>query len=345
MAVVLDQISLSTLKMYETEMNTRLLSRDSKLLRTLQDNGSKETGSPIDVKVRYKRNNGGSYDGFDTFNTTRVEQFAGGSLEWKSNYVNVTVDESTLVKNAGMNIKQLMGIDNIQSLPVKDKHTIFNLFGKEFESALDDMSTLLATQIWGDGTGNGGKDITGIRGIAGASANTYAGMAGTSLGTFDYAGLLSGSNDNIWAGRYKDLSSASITLDVLSDGINDTKQGGAEGVNEVYCPLDVYASIELQLEGQKVRQNETAAAIGFRQNIEWVTYGVTFYPDPYCPANTIIGVDTRHTQLMTNPGLDMEFGGFKEPTDQAAIVGQLKTMNQLYCNDRAKNFRLDNVNP
>lgn len=340
MAAVLDQITIATLAMHG-DLNTAVLSRDSAALRIFQDQAIEATGSPLNIKIRYKRNNGGFYAGFDTFDTTRVEQFAQGTLEWKNVYVNVTIDEDSLVSNASMNIKDLMAINDIRRLPTRDRNTIFNLFGEEMAGALDDIRKLLADGAYSDGTGSGGKEITGLAAIV-DNADTYGGIVVDELGQFDYNGFLSGTADDIWAGREKAVL-GSITLDELANGLNDANQGGADSVDCIFCPLDIYSSLELQLEGQRTRVNADMAEIGFRQNIEWVSFGVTIYPDPYCPAGEVYGINKNHTHLYIHPALNMEFSGFKEPTDQAAITGQLKMKCQLLCDDRAKNFKLTGV--
>ena len=343
MAAVLDQITIATLAMHG-DLNTAVLSRDSAALRIFQDAAVENTGSPLNVKIRYKRNNGGWYSNFDQFNTTRVEQFAEGQLQWANVYVNVTIDEDTLVENSAYNIKDLMSMDNLKNLPARDRNTIFNLFGEEMAGALDDIRKLLATSVYSDGTTNGGKELTGLKAIV-DSGTAYAGISATELGSFDYNGFLSTTTDGVWAGREKSLASASITLDELANGLNDANQGGADSVDCIFCPLDIYSSLELQLEGQRTRVNADMADIGFRQNIEWVSFGATIYPDPYCEANTVYGINKNHTRMYIHPALNMEFSGFKEPTDQAAITGQLKLKTQMACDDRAKNFKLTSVNP
>lgn len=342
MAAVLDQIIIATIAAHQP-LNMSVLSRKSSLLRMLQENSREDSGSPIKVKFRHERNNGGSYDRYDRFNTAHVEQFAEGSLEWKFNYVNVTVDEATLLRNAGMNIGDLMRINDIRTLPARTQTTLFNIFGQEMAGALEDMSTLLAVQSWGDGTGNSTKDITGIQAIANSSStHTYAGIAGGELNTFGYAGFLSGVNDNLWAARFSSTAQ-SVDLDIIGNALNDANQGSADGVKWIFCPLDIWTTIELLLDGHETKQNERASQIGFTRNIEWVSQGATFFADPYCPRNSIYGINPEHTYMVVDPALNMEFSGFKEPTDQAAITGQLKIKSQLVCDDRAKNFRLDNI--
>ena len=340
MAAITDQITIATLAMHG-DLNAAVLSRDSAALRIMQDKSTENTGSPVKVKIRYKRNNGGWYSGFDQFNTTRVEQFAEGSLNWANVYVNVTVDEDTLVENASMNIRDLMGINDIKKIPARDRNTIFNLFGEEMGGALDDIRKLMADALYNGDITTDAKKFDGFTKIT-KKDTSYAGISHTELGALDYGtnGFLSGGTDNIWAGRYKTNSSTALTLDLLADALNDANQGGADAVDCIFVPLDIYSSLELQLEGQKTRQNENMAAIGFRQNIERVSFGATIYPDPYCPADTVYGINSNHTRLMVHPSLNMDFSGFKEPTDQAAITGQLKLKTVLYCDDRAKNFQL-----
>jgi len=343
MAAILDQISIATLAMHP-DLNAKLLSRNSALLRILQGKSSNMTGSPLKIKVRYKRNNGGWYAGFDTFNTARVEQLAEGSVNWTNVYVNVTVDEDTLVTNAGMTIKDLLSVNSLKNLPKRDRVTLINIFGAELEGAIDDKEDLLAKAIYTGASAN--KQLTGIETII-DSSSAYGGMSVTELGQFDTRkGILNNKAaglENVWSAKEKDHSSQSILLEMIADGLNDCNQGSADSIDYIIMPLDIYSSIELQLEGQKTRPNESLSAIGFRTNIEWVSFGCTFVADPYCSDDTVFGVNTNHLKLATHPGLQMEMSQFKEPTDQAAITAQVKSKLQLWCDDRAKHFKLTNV--
>ena len=346
MAAILDQISIATLAMHP-DLNSKLLSRDSALLRILQGGSMTATGSPLKIKVRYKRNNGGWYAGFDTFNTARVEQLAEGSVNWTNLYVNVTVDEDTLVTNAGMTIKDLLSVTSLKNLPKRDRATLINIFGAELEGAIDDKQQLLNTAIYTGTSAN--KQLTGLDGIIAGGA--YGGIAEADLGTFDDGrrGFLSGTNgnttkDNVWAAKTKTFAPAqSVLLENIADGLNDCNQGSSDGIDYVIMPLDIWSSLELQLEGQKTRANESLSAIGFRTNIEWVSFGCTFVADPFCPAGTVYGINTNHLKLATHPGLQMEMSQFKEPTDQAAITAQVKSKLQTWCDDRAKHFKIDGL--
>jgi len=294
MAAVLDQITLATLAEYP-DLNREVLSRDCPALRMLQENAVRVGGRSIDVSVRYKRNNGGWYSGYDQFDTAHVDQLAQGTLQWKNVYVNVTIDEDTLVENAGMNIRDLLNIRDVRRLPKRDRHTIFNIFGEEFAGALDDIKDKFATSLYSDGTADGGKELTGFAATI-DNDNTYAGIAYNELGTFDYVGIISGTYDNIWAAKVKDLSSASLDLASTADILNDSAKG-AHSPNWGFLPRDLYSALALQLEGQKTRPNPDVSAIGFRNNIEWLEFGVTFFRDEYCPSGTVYFVNSDYMKL------------------------------------------------
>jgi len=341
MAVVLNQLNIATEQAYDSSiLNTELLSQDCVALRMLQDNAVRREGNPIKVKVRHKRNNGGAYTGFGPFDTTKVEQLAEGSLNWKNYYVDVTMDEDTIIENTSMNIKQLMGVKSLKSLPAKGK-AIINLIGVAMSGAIEDMKHLLATALWQ--TTPGALDMESIPNIVNMTS-TYASIANTALGTFDYDGLTSGSQDNIWAGRVDSNSGTNRSLDeeVLQKVIDDCSIG-ADVPKWGFCGRDAYRALTLLLEGAKTRPNASVSEIGFTKNIEWVDYGVTFFRDEYCDKNEIYIINPKHMKLFFHPALDMEFSGFKEPTNQPAITGQLKVKLQLWCDDRAKQGLCDDV--
>ena len=340
MAAVLDEITLSTEAMYP-DLNMSVLSRTSAYARMLQDRAvTDEEGDPIDIRVRYKRNIGGSYTAYQVLNTDPVEQFAKGSVQWRNLYVNVSASEQDLVNNAGVNIEMLMAMDSMSDFEPRSRKAIFNLFGKKMAGAIEDMQEILADKLYG--TDNAAVDPHGIQTVT-STSESYGGISVSELGTFNYTGIFSSANDNIWQSRRLNAASAPVQLDMIGQGCDDASRGGADRVEMVFMPLDHYQNIELQLEGQKTRPNDRLSEIGFANSITWVSKGVTFVADDYCPSNTIFGVNFNHPRLYIHPALNFHFTGFSKPHNQRAIVGQLLVQIQLYCDDRAKLFRIDSV--
>lgn len=340
MAAVLEELTISTEAMYP-DLNMSVLSRSSAFARTLQERAViDEEGSPIDVRVRYKRNIGGPYVAYQVLNVDPTEQFAKGSIQWRDLYVNVTASETDIVENAGMNIEDFMSMDSMGDFEPRSRKAIFNLFGKKMAGAIEDMQELLAGMFYG--TDNTAIMPHGIETIT-STSESYAGISVSELGPFAYTGIFSGLNDNIWQSRRLDASDAPIQLDMIGQGSDDASRGGADRVEMVFMPLDHYNNVELQLDGQKTRPNDSLNNIGFTNNIEWISKGLTFVGDDYCPANTVFGINFEHLKLYIHPALRFHFTGFSKPHNQRAIVGQLLVKLQMYCDDRAKLFRIDNV--
>jgi hypothetical protein len=158
--------------------------------------------------------------------------------------------------------------------------------------------------------------------------------------------LVSGTNDNIWAAKVDSGggTNRSLDLDMLQRILDDVSVG-ADAPKWAFCGRDAYRALSAMLESMKIRQNPEASEIGFRNNIEWIDYGVTFFRCEYCDPNAIFIVNPDHLKLYIHPALDFVFSGFKEPTDQAAITGQLKVKLQVVCDDRAKQGLLADVAP
>ena len=354
-------------------LNQNLLSRTSALLRVLQEAAKRETGSPIRAHVRYNRNTSQWYYGGETLTARRTiansagstetgsEQFAQAEYNWKDLSVNVMITESMLVENAGLNINDLLNINDISGIPERDRNTVFNIFGKEVEMAGDDMSDALATALAAsDGGPDDGDhdDANAIHSIFTLLDNgTFGGLAADGLGNFDDLGLLdtyyntwNGAGADLgptrkWEAKSIDASQADLDADVednlskelLGLALHDCAQGGTDSVDYIFCNPRVYVGLEMLLEGQ-TRRDETMANIGFTQNMSWNAFGTTIMADPFIPVHSVIGINTKHTYLAIHPAMDQQFSGFKTRPDAATIEGQLKIKTQLVCDDRAKNF-------
>ena len=375
---ILNQIEMATVPSQQG-LNQNLLSKTSALLRVLQDAAKRETGSPIRAHVRYNRNNSQWYYGGEDLVATRTQalsdaagdtgtsQFAQAEYNWKDLSVNVMITESMLVENAGLNINDLLNINDIGGIPERDRNTVFNIFGKEVEMAGDDMSDALATAIASSDGAPGDNDhddsastihslftlLDGgtVGGLTAASLGDFSlGLLDTYHNTHNDAGVGSAAADisatNKWRAKYIDVSGTgyngtaaqyNLSKELLGLALHDTAQGGTDSVDYVFCNPRVYVGLEMLLEDQ-TRRDETMSNIGFNQNMMWNAFGTTIMAYPFVPAHSVIGINSKHTYLAIHPAMDQQFSGFKTRADRATIEGQLKIKTQLITDDRAKNF-------
>lgn len=113
----------------------------------------------IPVKVA-KSTSGGSYDGYDLFSTQRVNTRQNFTFRVKGFYQSVTISGMEKGVNA-------------------TKEGVLNLLATEMESSQQDMIDSIGSLFYGDGTGNGGKDFTGLAAAVddGTTAANYGGLS------------------------------------------------------------------------------------------------------------------------------------------------------------------------
>ena len=232
----------------------------------------------------------------------------------------------------------------------------------------DDMSDALATALTNSGgapsVNNHDSSASTIHSLFTLLAGgTVGGLTATGLGDFSLGlldtyhnthndagagGLADISETNKWRAKYIDVSGAGYTnsstgprsnlsKELLGLALHDCAQGGTDSVDYVFVNPRVYVGLEMLLEGQ-TRRDETMSNIGFNQNMTWNAFGTTIMADPFVPAHSVVGINSKHTYMAIHPALDQQFSGFKTRPDAATIEGQLKIKTQLITDDRAKNF-------
>lgn len=113
----------------------------------------------IPVKVS-KSTSGGSFDGYDVFSTTKVNTRQSLSFNPKAYYQSVVLSNMERAVNSGT-------------------AKVLDLVKTEMESAQQDMTDSIGALFYSDGTGNGGKDFTGLAAAVddGSVAATYGGLS------------------------------------------------------------------------------------------------------------------------------------------------------------------------
>jgi hypothetical protein len=130
---------------------------------TLVDQVTKETAllAALDTKSQVKQDGGltirrrllfdlndtvGSYDGYDLIDITPQDGTGYAEYSWKQYAGSVTIDGKTEKLNSGPS-------------------QIANILSEKMEQLRISMEQDINNMLWGDGTGNGGKDMLGIQAI------------------------------------------------------------------------------------------------------------------------------------------------------------------------------------
>lgn len=287
------------------------------------------TGSPHKIPIKYRKStSGGSYDGYDLFSTQRSDTRTIMQFMPKGFYQSVTVSgmEDAINKSA----------------PVTD------LIATEMESNAQDMVDTIGDLFYGDGTGNGGKDFTGLVALVddGSNVLNYGGLSRATFPTIQ---------GNLTTGV------GNLTLSAMATMYNDCTVG-SDKPTLIVCDETVWTYYESLLQ-PTVQANYDAA--GFSQvtksgvsvrgalqgeaGFDCLYYrGTPIVKDEKCPAGEMYFLNEKYINFHALNRSDLEtksasgnvegaysngaenqpglkpfyWTGFKHPVNQDAIIGQ-----------------------
>jgi len=118
-------------------------------------------GAQEEVPFKFEKNaNGGSFTGFDLLNTAAVDNTIKLTYDAAFNEISVVLPKSDLSLN-------------------DTEEKVADLMERQIMSDAFDLADNIGNQFYGDGTGNGGKDLLGLEGIVddGTNVATIGGQA------------------------------------------------------------------------------------------------------------------------------------------------------------------------
>jgi hypothetical protein len=143
------------------------------ILASLSAKGRVKTcsgGVSIMEELSFQQNpNGGAYDGYDPLPMNPADVISAAQYDWKLYAVPVVVSGKEEMQNSG-------------------REGLIDLVESRINVAEDTMANLIETGLYGDGSGYGGKAITGLGAIVEATltANQTSTVGGISRGTWSF---------------------------------------------------------------------------------------------------------------------------------------------------------------
>ena len=133
-------------------------------------------GAQMEIPIKWQLNpNNGSFSGMDTLSTAAVDNTVKMTFDAKFNYQAVVLPKTDIALN---------------NTPEK----VADLMERQVASDAVDFALTLATQLYGDGTANSNKVITGLGAAVddGTSVATYGGLSRTTYASLDATVTASG---------------------------------------------------------------------------------------------------------------------------------------------------------
>jgi len=261
----------------------------------------KETagGTQIMVPVTYKHNtNGGSYAGLEVLDTDLQDTRTRAKYDWKQVYAPIVVSNIELFKNGGKAGGEIAVVDMLK---------------QDMEEAKETFKNNISTMLFADGTGNGSKDILGLRALV---------DDGTDVATLGDITLASYS----WFQAAVSSSVGSLTLAHMASQFSAASSGrGVESVDLILTTETVLNAYEaLLLPAQRFTGSGEAdgsfAKLRYR--------GAEVMSDEYAQSGDIYFLNSRYLDLYAgdHPVHPTDANGFtvtpmREPHDQDGQVG------------------------
>ena len=230
-----------------------------------------------------------TYSGADVLPTDSQEEFTTYELPWKQAQVSVTIN----------------GIDKARA---SGKRAQLDLVKNKIESAYMALFDKMGSQVFANGTGNGGKDWDGL----GAAINNTAGFQ-------TYLGIDRSANPWWQAQIFNPGSSTNLSTASMMTLWMQCKTD-EERVHLISATKTGYASYWQLLTPQEWFVDSEIASLGFR-NIAF--QGVPLVDDSAQPANTMNFHNLDHTRIVVHKDVDFVFDGFIRPVNQDTDTGHV----------------------
>lgn len=226
-------------------------------------------------------------------------------------------DGMTIARYNWKQYSSSIGITGLERRSNMSEEQLINLLQAKATQAEKSLQSKLSEGAWSDGTGNGGKDLTGLQAIV-DSTTTVGGLAPA---TFTWWAA----DETASAGSF-----AATGLDKMRVTYNNITYGN-DRPDAIFTTQDVHEYYEKILQPQERYVNTNAADAGF-MNIAFKTIPVIWDRD--CPSGEMYFLNSKYINLVVHRDADMATGEFIRPKDQDVTTAQILFQGNLTTNNR-----------
>ena len=272
---------------------------------------TEQGGRWIGVPLEYRKNETvQSFGKGDTISTQDTDPLTMAKYDWK--YV------------AGTIVRYYQ--DDQQN---RGKAQIMSLAKAKFRNLEQSLIDKLEADLFGDGTGNSGKDIHGL------------GLLVSENGT-GVVGGINASNETWWKNQYKDMTNRTPTTYLLSDMrtmFNDCSKGN-DTPTIIVTDQSSYELYEDEVMEQKQIVNKELGDAMF-ENI--LFKGRPLVWSPSCPAGSMYFLNDRYLEWVADEAINFEMTDWKPAQNNLDRVAQIAVAGNLICSARSRQGVLFNI--
>ena len=263
-----------------------------------------EGGSSIVEPLVYAQNDTtGSYSGYDAIDLTPQEGISAAEYNWKQMASSIAISGIEEAKNRGT-------------------EAIIKLLNAKIMQAEESIKEDLNDMLYGDGTGNGGKDFNGLGNLIDSSGT---------VGGID-------SSTNTWWRSTETAVGGALTLAVMATAYNTASRGN-DHPDMIVTTQTLFEKYESLLTNNVRYQDTTKANSGF-QNLMFKQTPVVF--DVSCTATNMFFMNSKYLKLVGMNGHWFATSEFQKGTVAGvdARYALILSFGELTCSNRARQAKL-----
>jgi len=249
------------------------------------------------------------YSGSEPLDITQQETFTAAEFSYKQLAGNVVITGLEEIQNSG-------------------KEAVHNLLKARIRNLEKSLKNTVATALYADGTGSGGKEIGGLQLlVADTNTNTVGGISGS---TYTW-----------WRNYVYDFSTLAITASAttIQAAMNRSKletDRGTDRVRMIMSGITYYTYYLESLQTQQRFTDDKGAGAGF-SNLMFMGNIPVIYDDQ-CADTRMYGLNPDYLFMRKAKGRWMKPLGDKASVNQDAIVMPMVSAGNMTCSNRARQF-------
>lgn len=303
-----DRVASTTLKNYAQTMADNV-SNHIPTLGVMKTKGAVELrgGDTIVLRLLHEFANAQSYSGSDVIDITKQDGISAAEYNWKQVICPAIIEGIEKARNSGQEAQESLMDDILM----------------QAELSLEDK---IADMLFGDGTGNSGKDMLGLEALCPTDPTT---------GTL---GGINSATETFWRNTTNTSvgSFASGGLGAIQTALRATQRGN-DKVDLMVTNSTIYGYAQTLAHNRAEFTNSKLASLGFEAlKIE----GIDFLYDAKCPSDRVYGINTRWTKFFIHKDYNFVTGKFVEPANQDILVAKIKVYGQIGTRRRESLFNL-----
>lgn len=283
------------------------------LLYIVTNFGNVETldgGTQINQPLMYAElGNQGSYSGADTFLTNDDEGLTTAVYDWKHYYAAIKLNNDDIRKNQGMS-------------------AVLRIVENEVMRAQLSISESLDQLFFLDGSGNGGKDFTGLDAIVSASSS--------------YGGI--DPSTNSWWQSTIDATDYAINTSGFANVRTNylTASEGNDFPTNILTTQENYAALDAQFTSNQRFTDPQLANQGF-VTIMYENAPIMF--DRNCQDGRIYFLNMKYINLYKLGSAWFQMSDWLEPVNQDVRIKKIILSGELACSNRKRQALMTDANP